>query len=304
MSISFIQVIPNLDIGNEYVILKNGSIVFFEDDKMILYDLKTKNKKEYTLSTNSYDLRQIIEFDDTTWVFTSICDYDVKILKINEQEMKVNFQKLPIKFKEIVSDIIKLSNNRLGVFSNDGQFSIIDMKEKIIIHSLYFESSNMMTFFEFSNKELLLAISSDPDFIQIWNLKSYQCETYIMNNGLTGSIIEVVPINDKKVMLCTDRRIYIFDMSNKYTFERIFVLNKTELNKVIELRKGKYLLGCEDTYEIFDSKVRKILKLKKDKHWKANCEAFYKINDKLLLIIFNDYSSFRGKTISLWKYTV
>ena len=81
------------------------------------------------------------------------------------------------------------------------------------------------------------------------------------------------------------------------------LLNKTELHKVIELREGKYLLGCEDTYEIFDSKVRKIVKLKKDKHWKSNCRAFYKINDKLILIIFNDYT-FGGKSISLWKYTV
>lgn len=303
MSISFIQVIPNLDIGNEYLILKNGSIAIFEEDKVILYELKTKSHKEYTIATNIYDIKKIIEFDDTTWIFKATCDFDVKLLKINEQEMKVNFQKLPIKFKDVVNDIIKLSNNRLGVFSYDGQFYIIDMKEMIIKHSLYFENRNMMTFFEFSNKELLLAISSEPDFIQIWNLKTYQCETYIINNGLTGSIIEVVPINDRKVMLCTNRRIYIFDMSNQYTFERVFMLNKTELHKVIELREGKYLLGCEDTYEIFDSKVRKIVKLKKDKHWKSNCRDFYKINDKLILIIFNDYT-FGGKSISLWKYTV
>ena len=167
---------------------------------------------------------------DFKGAINNICILDNGYLIINAKQQTSVFTKVNYQFKELYSikiqsiNIIKLSNNRIGILTDNNSIDIFQIQEKsILIKIIYDVNPYQIVYFE--ERDLLISLDTNMSII---NMKTYQIETQLSIS--INYICKIFKIDDDRVIITQNSKFLKVNITtgiieNEYENRDIFLGN-------------------------------------------------------------------------------
>ena len=269
------------------LVLSDGRIIVSDKQSIKVYNPSINYQSEIEINSEHSIVSQL-----DNGKLLSYLDTSISIWNITESSLQCEHT-IEKAHKDEILYVIELSNNRIASCSSNKKIKIWNsVSPYSYIESLHSITDYTNFLLQKKGQEILYSTSSCCNYLQVWNILTYQLEACI---GMKGPISNMIEIDNNQALLTTDCEILLINLSS---YKIIQNLVNDKLNKQINLsylRNGYFL--CTTSMGIvcvYDS-ILNIIK------FKSTClhKEFY---CKIKTVSEKTFISYSNREIKIWNY--